>query len=562
MTYSTAIQKWVISLLLLQILTATITHAFVTPSPRLLVHSACLQPLKASSGSSSESGYARKSIIDEAPKKKKPLYPNAGDIVRYYDIDGGRVDGEVLVGKISFLQKNLGKEDSWLVELTELENVGDGYYAEYSSRQRQSKKTTRPLEDVAPVMASFVRAENAFKVPRNLATGVVLARAESYDIEGYPGPFAGENAVNEEVVQEDAERYSILKNSLIRNAAIAGVVGTLIADLSKGTQDAIIYAAGAAAGVGYLFFLSVKTDTMGSENAKLGGNVSNLRFVLPVLVVVGVALYNQSLGDANPVPSGNTFDTITTEQFAAAVIGFLTYRIPLFAGRIKDFIGTLDDEDILVPGSIGVAMKMGEDTSEEKGALTSAEDLIPVLLVSGPAATGRSSLVEKLISEGDGRFVVPKLMDRNKEGATFERLEKREEFLEIDPAGRFGLTKDGIMNAVDRSDDDKETVVVVDADVELAKKLTKLAGARLIGVWVGLDSVEKFESRLEAQVESGELVIPADDTKESVIRAKIKEIVRDIEFGIVSGIFEFTILNDDPVSSLKQLKMAAEYCFK
>jgi hypothetical protein len=142
-------------------------------------------------------------------------------------------------------------------------------------------------------------------------------------------------------------------------------------------------------------------------------------------------------------------------------------------------------------------------------------------------------------------------------GATFDRLESRGEFIQVDPSGRYGVTKEGILNAGIPG----ESVVVVDADVDLAKRLTKVSGARLIGVWVGLDSTEKFETRLRQQLESGEIEIPTDETEESVIRAKIREVVKDIEYGIVSGIFEFTILNDNPEESIKELKAAAEYCF-
>jgi hypothetical protein len=56
--------------------------------------------------------------------------------------------------------------------------------------------------------------------------------------------------------------------------------------------------------------------------------------------------------------------------------------------------------------------------------------------------------------------------------------------------------------------------------------------------------------------------ISDDETEDSIIRAKVREIVKDIEYGIVSGIFEFTILNDNPDDSIKELRAAAEYCFK
>lgn len=485
----------------------------------------------------------------------KPLYPKLGDIVRYYDLDGGRADGEVLVGKISFLQKQIGTENDWLVELTELENVGDGYYAEYPSRKKQFKKATRPLEEISPIAASFVRSESAYKIPCQVGSQDIIVKAEQYTIEGFLGPFGGdENEIDLEAIQEDAELYGKLKTQLLRNAALAGVVGTLIADFTKGAEDAAIYAAGAAAGVGYLFFLALKTDTLGSQSAKLGSNISNFRFVLPFLVLVGVAVYNMGLGAGSPVTSPGIMSSVTPEQFAAAIIGFLTYRLPLFASQLSPLIK--ESAGGVLPGSAGVALQLASATDAVVDQ-ENIEDLIPVLLVSGPPGTGKGELVKRLIDESDGRFVAPKLVDRIQDGTTFERLQRREEFLQENE--RFGLTKDGILSAAGES---KEKAVVVDADVELAKKLTKISGARLIGVWVGLDSMEKFESSLEEQIDSGDIPVPPDESKESVIRAKVREIVTDIEYGVVSGVFEFTILNEDFDSSLEQLKFAAEYCFK
>lgn len=494
-----------------------------------------------------------------ATKTKKSLHPKVGDMVRYSDIDGGKDDGEVLVGKISFITTDLGKEQSWTVELNEMEDVGDGYYAEYPSRKRLSKKATRNLADVSPVIGSFVRAENAFKVPLEAGTGRPMARAEIYDLEDYPGPFGGGEDIDQDVLAADEVLYSALKGKLLSSAAIAGAAGAIITDLIKGTEDALIFAAGAAASVAYLFFLSVKTDTLGSQDSKLGKNVSNLRFLMPVFVIVGVALYNKSRGDANPVQNDNIFDTVTPEQYAAAVLGFLTYRIPLFLTQLLD---SFKDEagDLALPGSAGVAMKLAQQSDDQEAGGLSENVLTPVLVVSGPQATGRSELVARLIEDGDGKFAKPTQIDQVKDGVTFERLQNRGEILEYDSSGRYGLTKDGILTATQGAEG--ESVVVVDADVELAKKLTKMQGARLIGVWIGLNSVQEFEERIVAMIDRGEISIPEDETKESVVRARIREIVQEIEFGISSGVFEFTILNEDEESSLKQLKEAANYAFK
>ena len=69
-----------------------------------------------------------------------------------------------------------------------------------------------------------------------------------------------------------------------------------------------------------------------------------------------------------------------------------------------------------------------------------------VLLVSGPEGTGKTTLVGRLLDEDD-RFVRPALVDRVSDGAKFERLESRGEFLEVDGSGRYGLSREGILGA-------------------------------------------------------------------------------------------------------------------
>jgi guanylate kinase len=472
-----------------------------------------------------------------------------------------------------------------LAEWTALEDVGDhGYFAEYSgSRQRMSKKTDRELQRVAPIVASYVRSEQAFKVPLT-AEGRPRVRQECYDLDDFEGPQAG--PINPDVVAQDGILYGELKFQLLKNAALTGLAGTILANILKGPEDAIIYFFGALASVVYLYFLSVKTDTLASPERKMGNDVANLRFLMPILLIVGVAIYNQSRGDMNPFKdSANMMETVTAEQFGAAILGFLTYRLPLFLGQIQEAFkqdgdSDGDDNSVVLPGSAGIAMQLakgGSTTSSEEATpksetATIAPELIPVLLVSGPQATGRSELVQRLIAQDD-RLVAPTFADKIQDGVSFERLQSRNEFLQVDETGRYGLTKDSILTAAaaaaaantgDDDDDNKGVVVVVvDASVSLAKELQKsLSGARLIGVWVGLNSVAEFEERLVADIESGKIVIPPDETQESILRARIKEIVNEIEYGLSSGIFEFTILNENPEASLEELKEAAAYCFK
>jgi len=513
---------------------------------------------------------------DTVPAQKKnvrePPYPKIGDIVRYVDLDGGKVDGQVLVGKIALIQPVLtsttsNRDKQWLLEIAELDDVGDGYFADYPMRDRRFKRALRKLPEVSPVPASYVRSSDAYKVPLD-SNKVPIANFEQYKIDGYDGPAAV--VINEEVVASDGERYIELKGMLLRDAAVVGLIGTVAAQFAYGTESAIIYAAGATASVLYLFFLAIKTDSLGSPDAKFGRYISNLRFVFPFFVLAAVAAFNILSGseDTGLQKSGDIFSTVRKDQFAAAMIGFLTYRIPLFLRQLQPIVG--DSVSEYLPGSAGLAMQLAssEDGRATQDLVSSPDDgLTTVLLVCGPSGTGKTTLVKKLLSDdSDDRFVQPEWMDKNMAGAQFEVMERRGEFLKMDKTGRYGLSVDSIVNAVDMGSENEpkgtKKAVVVDADVELAKELSKVSNIRLVGVWVGLDSIEKIQERARAQMASGDIVIPPGESEDSVLRARVKNIVKDIEYGVLSGIFEFTILNDDIEESLQQLKAAAEYCFK
>ena len=323
--------------------------------------------------SSSGGGYVRvgeDDVIAPPPVPTKP-FPKIGDVVRFDELDGGREDGEILVGKISLISP-IGKPPDdydlddeeydgrgrWLLELQELEDVGDGYYADYPSRVRRSKRSLRNLEDVSgPLSASYVRTEGAYKIPVDRNTGLPLPKYDNYDFRGFDGPEPIE--VDEKILMTDFERYGELKSTLLIQTALGGLFGTATVGLAKGPDDALTYLVGALAGVGYVYLLSLKTDTIGGKETKNGKPVSNLRFALPALAVAGVAITNLISGG---VPDGGglgTFSTVTSEQFGCVTLGFLTYRVPLLIGQLFPLLG--DSLGTMLPGSAGVAAGMALD---------------------------------------------------------------------------------------------------------------------------------------------------------------------------------------------------------
>lgn len=201
-------------------------------------------------------------------KTKKALVPQIGDVVRYYDLDGGKEKGQLLVGKISYVfgSKEFG---GFSVELYELEDVGDGYFAEYASalRSRKGRKTERRLEEVSPIAASFVNPEQAYKVPIDAISKLPKPRQETYDIDDYEGPsFYASVDVN--VVETDAENYATLKAKLFRDVLLTGLVGTIVTNASYGAELATIYFAGLLVGESLIPVLASRQDGHGRRQQR------------------------------------------------------------------------------------------------------------------------------------------------------------------------------------------------------------------------------------------------------------------------------------------------------
>lgn len=102
-------------------------------------------------------------------------------------------------------------------------------------------------------------------------------------------------------------------------------------------------------------------------------------------------------------------------------------------------------------------------------------------------------------------------------------------------------------------------VCVVDADMALVKALTGVEELALIGVWVSLDSIEAIEERIRATLVSRGA---AEDspTLEADVRGLVRQAVEDIEFGVMSGVFDFTAINNsDERESMETVRRAVEF---
>lgn len=99
----------------------------------------------------------------------------------------------------------------------------------------------------------------------------------------------------------------------------------------------------------------------------------------------------------------------------------------------------------------------------------------------------------------------------------------------------------------------------MDAERPLVKVLMGVGYVELIGVWVSLDSIEAIEGRIRATL-TKDGVSPDSPDLESDVRGLVRQAVDDIEFGVMSGVFDFTVINNSDVEeSMETVRRAVEF---
>lgn len=102
-------------------------------------------------------------------------------------------------------------------------------------------------------------------------------------------------------------------------------------------------------------------------------------------------------------------------------------------------------------------------------------------------------------------------------------------------------------------------VCVIDADLALVKALTGVGDLALIGVWVSLDSIEAIEERIRSALIAGGAKEDSP-TLDADVRGLVRQAVEDIEYGVMSGVFDFTAINNsDEEESMETVRRAVEF---
>lgn len=218
-----------------------------------------------------------------------------------------------------------------------------------------------------------------------------------------------------------------------------------------------------------------------------------------------------------------------------------TGRNALVKQLMKEVVTTADGEaDEFEPSSLRAALEEAEGLAPQPVAEPT------VIEMRQPATTITRPL--RSAEEGTGEFV-------NVGRMQFEEQARAGTFIysDADPSAAGELAGLRISDVLDLGAMGK--VCVIDADVSVADLVAATLDPRpdikLTGVWVSLDSLDDIEGRLKEEAKS-----------EDALKAGLQQVISDIEWGVLSGLFEFTIINDDPTQSLKEMRRAVAYAAK
>ena len=495
--------------------------------------------------------------------RQQQSYPKGGDLVGWYDIDGGNPKGEVLVGKIiSCIAKPSSSPDEqtdWTLEIDLMDDYSTeakpGYYKSksYSNFDKRKDRVYRDILDVYPLVYSYIRPVDSFKVPvdeSGVPTNMIeAARYTKEGFEGIKSSSATSSPSDESVVTEDLKVYNDLKLRLLFDTFSLGAVVGLLIRVFGSVENSNNYVLGIFSSLAYLYLLTLKTDsiTTGDEES-FPSKLSNFRLGAFALPFIFVSL-NNVLGGSDVVIK-DALNTITPYQYFYIILGLLTYRIPMI---LRDIVPVVRD-DIgfeLNAGSLGIAneiiaKKQDEfDTSRSQSSgASSSKTGSTLVLVSGARGFIKEGLVEAIIDK-DFKGAVENVDIIPYDSPSYAQMLQNDELIQYKSSG--GITRKSL---------ESKGVKVIQCDVDFVQTVLKSVDARVIGVWVSGESMDYIKDQIINNYENGDMPVKSSNTKDEADLLQtatttssdgvvdMEGVKQDIEYALVSGVFEFTALMD------------------
>eukprot|EP01031_Cornospumella_fuschlensis_P027972 gene27972-33778_t len=288
--------------------------------------------------------------------------PKEGDIVQYVDDYNASQ-----IGKIRYLQY-IDSYNSFYVDIIPLaEGKSPGVFV----INRKAKAEYKPLSQVRPVKAYYLRSDDGYKVSFKKDTKEVVLKASQFKpVDKSYG--ANRKTINFDAITNDFQDYQELKKRITVAALKVGGVGSLLLGFSLGPDVVPEYALGVFSGCAYFYLLSKKVDAIGDKFSvlSLANNpspsttspvesatptsaqtapfaprnllairrnelLSPLRFILPI-ASLGALSYQKIYVDHYVPP--HPLHLLPEKDFLVYAGGFLTLRMAIYISEVlKEF---------------------------------------------------------------------------------------------------------------------------------------------------------------------------------------------------------------------------------
>jgi len=247
------------------------------------------------------------------------IVPQIGDIV----LCPGKWANEDMVALVEDTQF-VDSRMSWNIDVIELNQVAPQTYGRAFSAWRKPIKRWFDVSEVRPARAEYVDEQDAW----------LVENAKTFN--------AATAIVNETTRAQGLAEYDSLKQKIFIETTVVGLAGSVLTgafDFNYGTS----FALGALASLSYIALLAWQIEDVGpGKSSSAGLPIFSPRFAAPL--ALGIGLYFKFSSESYPVPeTPSGVPQVAPAEIAAAVVGFLSYKIPLLYESARQIQTTMDD---------------------------------------------------------------------------------------------------------------------------------------------------------------------------------------------------------------------------
>lgn len=462
------------------------------------------------------------------------VVPRPGDIVLY----PGRWRDEEKVGLVDGV-RYVEYRSSYNVDVLEMNDIGGGLYAVQGGLRGKSKRWF----DVGDV--------------RVAAGATYNSQLDAYRVENVKTGYK-EVVEDEEARERALAEYEELKQKMLAEAAFAACGGAALAYLFLGSQISSAFGIGGVAGFGYLLILQRSVDNLG----KVPSAFFLFRYAMPALPFLLLSLKTARIyhGFHGPI---NILNAIPRQEAVAAILGFLTYKVPVLRRTGSEVLKSL--ATVERGGTMGMAANIAVTAARTFSPSGSSPDHLTspqkktILVFAGPSGVGKSTLINRLMDSYPSglAFSVSHTTRDPREGEVdgvdynfiskeeFESKIASDDFIEYAQVHEYyyGTSYQAVEDIAAQG-----SLCVLDVDVQGVESLRRRALSLnwdLKFIWVAPPSLDALRERL----------MQRHSETESSLKLRLEDAQKEMEYAATHNVFDLTLINDNIDSAYRELKV-------